>query len=52
MSPSTRRRIDHLVHAVDDLDAAAAAYEDLGFLVTPRADHPFGTSNRLVILDR
>jgi len=44
------RTIDHVVHAVDDLEAAAGAYRDLGFVVTPRADHPFGTSNRLVVL--
>lgn len=44
------RTIDHVVHAVDDLEAAARAYSDLGFVVTPRADHPFGTSNRLVVL--
>lgn len=47
----TGRRLDHLVHAVDDLDAAAAAYTGLGFAVTPRADHPFGTSNRLIVLE-
>jgi hypothetical protein len=44
------RTIDHVVHAVADLEAAAGAYRDLGFVVTPRADHPFGTSNRLVVL--
>jgi Glyoxalase-like domain len=44
------RTIDHVVHAVEDLDAAAGAYRQLGFVVTPRADHPFGTSNRLVVL--
>lgn len=40
-----------MVHAVVDLDKAAAAYKDLGFTTTPRADHPFGTSNRLVVLN-
>lgn len=45
------RRIDHVVHAVEDLEATAIAYQDLGFTVTPRADHAFGTSNRLVVLD-
>ena len=45
------RPLDHLVHAVPDLDRAAGAYQDLGFRVTPRADHPFGTSNRLIILE-
>ncbi len=43
-----RRGIDHLVLAVRDLDAAAAFYEGLGFTLTPKAQHPFGTGNRLV----
>ncbi len=45
------RPLDHVVHAVEDLETAAIAYADLGFTVTPRADHPFGTSNRLVVLE-
>ncbi len=45
-----RREIDHLVVPVPDLDAAAEAAEAAGYVVTPRADHPFGTSNRLVVL--
>ncbi len=45
-SPS--RRIDHLVLAVRDLDAAAAWYERLGFQVGARNRHPWGTENRLV----
>lgn len=52
MAESTRRRLDHVVHAVFDLDAAASRYAELGFAVTPQSDHPFGTSNRLVVLDR
>lgn len=44
------RGIDHLVLAVSDLDMAAARYEALGFKMTPRAMHPWGTSNRLVQL--
>ncbi len=44
------RRLDHVVHAVSDLDGAADAYAEAGFVVTGRADHPFGTSNRLVLL--
>lgn len=51
MPERTARTIDHVVHAVHDLDEAAKAYGDLGFTVTPRADHPFGTSNRLVVLE-
>jgi hypothetical protein len=45
------RTIDHIVHAVSDLESAASRYSSLGFTVTPRADHPFGTSNRLVVLE-
>jgi hypothetical protein len=48
---SRSRVIDHVVHAVADLEEAARAYEGLGFTVTPVADHPFGTSNRLVVLE-
>lgn len=44
------RTVDHVVHAVENLDEAAAGYAELGFTVTPRADHPFGTSNRLVVV--
>jgi hypothetical protein len=43
-----RRRIDHLVHAVHDLDAAGEAYRRLGFQVGARNRHPWGTENRLV----
>lgn len=45
------RGIDHLVLAVADLDAAAGRYEALGFTLTPRAQHPWGTANRLVQFD-
>lgn len=40
-------RLDHVVLAVRDLDQAARHYEALGFTLTPRATHPFGTGNRL-----
>lgn len=43
------RHVDHLVIPVHDLAAAAGALEGAGFIVTPRADHPFGTSNRLLV---
>lgn len=43
-----RNGIDHLVLPVRDLDAAAAKYEAMGFTVTPRAHHDWGTDNRLV----
>lgn len=43
-----KRGIDHLVLCVADLDVAGARYEALGFTVTPRARHDWGTANRLV----
>ncbi len=45
------RAIDHLVLCVQDLDAACDQYRKLGFRVTPKAVHPFGTGNALVQLD-
>ncbi len=45
------RGIDHLVLAVRDLDKARAFYEALGFTLTPRAFHPWGTANHLVQLN-
>lgn len=45
------RGIDHLVLSVHDLDAAQSFFERAGFTLTPRAAHPFGTSNHLAILD-
>lgn len=42
------RGIDHLVLAVEALDQAAQTYQRLGFTLTPRALHPWGTANRLV----
>ena len=42
------RGIDHLVLAVRDLDAAAAHYAALGFLVGARNRHPWGTENHIV----
>lgn len=47
MTAWSGRPIDHVVIAVRDLDAAARAYEALGFTLTPRAQHPWGTANRL-----
>ncbi|GGB62014.1 hypothetical protein GCM10011316_37500 [Roseibium aquae] len=45
------RGLDHVVVAVRDLAAAAEAWSDLGFVVTPQNDHAWGTSNRLVQVD-
>lgn len=44
------RGLDHIVHAVRDLDAAAAVYGRLGFTVGARNRHPWGTHNRIVQL--
>jgi hypothetical protein len=44
------RGLDHIVHAVRDLDAAAALYGRLGFTVGARNRHPpsWGTQNHIV----
>jgi catechol 2,3-dioxygenase-like lactoylglutathione lyase family enzyme len=40
--------LDHIVHAVRDLDAAAEFYRRAGFTVGARNRHPWGTHNRIV----
>lgn len=42
--------LDHIVHAVRDLDAAAEFYARAGFTVGGRNRHPWGTHNRIVQL--
>lgn len=43
--------IDHVViNARDRLDEAAAAYQRLGFALTPRGHHTLGSSNNLAVL--
>jgi hypothetical protein len=42
------RGLDHIVHAVRDLEAAGDFYRRLGFMVGARNQHPWGTHNRLV----
>jgi len=42
------RGIDHIVHAVRDLDAAASLYRGLGFTVGARNRHPWGTHNYII----
>jgi catechol 2,3-dioxygenase-like lactoylglutathione lyase family enzyme len=42
------RGLDHIVHAVRDLDRAGAFYQQLGFTVGARNRHPWGTHNRIV----
>jgi catechol 2,3-dioxygenase-like lactoylglutathione lyase family enzyme len=44
------RGLDHIVHAVRDLDAAAELYRGLGFTVGARNRHSWGTHNHLVQL--
>jgi len=42
------RGLDHIVHAVRDLDAAAELYRRMGFTVGARNRHPWGTHNYIV----
>jgi hypothetical protein len=42
--------LDHIVHAVRDLDAAAEFYRRAGFTVGARNRHSWGTHNRIVQL--
>ena len=44
------RGLDHIVHAVGDLDAAADFYRRCGFKVGARNRHPWGTHNHVVQL--
>jgi catechol 2,3-dioxygenase-like lactoylglutathione lyase family enzyme len=44
------RGLDHIVHAVPDLAAAAALYRRLGFTVGVRNVHPWGTQSYIVQL--
>lgn len=44
------RGLDHIVHAVRDLDAAADFYRRLGFIVGARNRHDWGTHNHVVQL--
>jgi catechol 2,3-dioxygenase-like lactoylglutathione lyase family enzyme len=44
------RGLDHIVHAVRELDAAAESYRKLGFTVGARNRHPWGTHNYIVQL--
>jgi hypothetical protein len=44
------RGLDHIVHAVSDLDGAAQVYRHLGFTVGARNRHPWGTHNHIVQL--
>lgn len=41
--------IDHVVIAVHDLDLAAATFSRLGFTLTPRGFHDFGSQNHCIM---
>lgn len=43
------RWFDHQILVVKDVEKAMAAYERLGFFVTPRMYHSFGSSNSLIM---
>jgi hypothetical protein len=45
------KSIDHLVLCGTDLEAMRKKFAALGFILTPVAQHPFGTHNSLVQLD-
>ena len=47
---SRPRGLDHVVHTVHDLDAAADFYVRAGFQVGGRNRHPWGTHNRIIQL--
>jgi catechol 2,3-dioxygenase-like lactoylglutathione lyase family enzyme len=42
------RGLDHIVHAVHDLDGAAELYRRMGFTIGARNKHPWGTHNYIV----
>jgi len=44
------RGLDHIVHAVRDLEAGADLYRRLGFTVGARNRHPWGTHNHVIQL--
>jgi hypothetical protein len=44
------KAINHLVLAGHDLEAMRSHYATLGFTVTPRGQHPFGTGNSVIAL--
>src|SRR5260370_5116121 len=44
------RGLDHVIHAVRDLETAAELYRRLGFTVGARNRHAWGTHNHLVQL--
>jgi catechol 2,3-dioxygenase-like lactoylglutathione lyase family enzyme len=49
LNASGERGLDHVVVMVNDMDQAVSNYRRLGFRVTPRMRHPFGTANNLIM---
>lgn len=43
--------LDHVVHCTSNFDGLRATMAQIGFTLTPPAEHPFGTGNSLVQLD-
>ena len=48
----TARDIDHVMLIARDLTRARAAYERMGFTVSPLTSHPHGTANHLIMFQR
>lgn len=46
------RSIDHVVLPARTLDAVERTMTGLGFTLTPRAEHPWGTANQLIQFDQ
>jgi hypothetical protein len=43
--------LDHVVHCTSNFDGLRTTMAQIGFTLTPPAEHPFGTGNSLVQLD-
>lgn len=43
--------LDHIVHCTSNFDGLRTTMAQIGFTLTPPAEHPFGTGNSLVQLD-
>lgn len=49
--PIETRGIDHLVILTHDMDLAVEAYRKMGFTITHRMFHPYGTANNLMMFE-
>lgn len=47
--PIEKRGIDHVIVMARDMDRCVENYRRLGFTITPRMYHPFGTANNLIM---